>query len=226
MATYMELTNQPRLEAGERSVSRAPARRAVRPWQLIVAAGLVAAGVFLVMHAVNELSGDGALLALDSENGVAAWFSATQFYAAGVVAAIVAFLDRRATLPWLVVGGLFLAFSLDDIVQVHEASERAADSRYSLLGLQPLVTVVLTGALLATSRRVDGPARNLLRAAAVALVIALSASVANGMIDGLPQPILLTLFGIEETAEMLMATFAIAAGVDRASRLVRVVRTV
>jgi hypothetical protein len=194
------------------------------PWQVILAVGLAAAATLVVLHAANELGGDGALLALDSERGLAAWFSATQFYAAGAVGGALAFLDRRASVAWLVVGLSFLAFSVDDIVQVHEATESAADSRYSLLGLQPVVSLFVVSALVATSRRMDGAARRLLVVAAAALTVALGASIANGLLDDLPQSATLGLFGVEETAEMLMATLVIAAGADRAARLVRLVR--
>jgi hypothetical protein len=194
------------------------------PWQVILVLGAAAAAFFLVLHAFNEFTSDRPLLALDSERGLAGWFSATQFYAAGLVGMALAFLDRGASLRWLVVGACFLALSVDDIVQVHEATEAAADSRYSLLGLQPVVSLFVVGALLATSRRADGAAKWLLVTAAVALCVALGASIANALLGGLAKLPMLALFGLEETAEMLMATLVIAAGVDRATRLVRLVR--
>ena len=118
---------------------------------------------------------------------------------------------------------LFLGFSFDDIVQAHEATEDAADSRFSRLGLQPLVVLLVAGLLLAVRARVSGPARGLLGATAVAVLVALGASIAGAFAD-LPKPLELTLFGIEEWAEMMMATLLIAAAVARAPQLLLVTR--
>lgn len=173
------------------------------------------------MHAANKLFfGDENMFGLDGEGNIANWFSSVLFALAGANALAVAVLDRGSRWPWAIVGLILIAFSFDDAVSVHEATERETES-LSRLVLQPLVVAVMAVSLVVIGRRQPRTERLLLTFATSAVVLALATSMLNRYADLNYAP-MVAVHMIEETCEMLLPAFVLAAAVAAANRLLDV----
>ena len=185
---------------------------------VVVQVGLIGA------HGVNSaFLGDGEMLALDREASVGTWVSTHLFFLAGAVALANAPLDPARRWLWVGIGVLFVGFSLDDIIQLHEAGEREVDSGFSFLGIQPLIVLIATVLLLRLRRGQAAPARALLAAAALALVAAFASSLLAAYVD-LPHVLIVVASVAQETLETLMATALLCAAIAAISRIAEVRR--
>ena len=187
------------------------------PWAIVLLGLLAAIGALVLLHGVNKVAlGDRVMFALDGEGNVPTWFSSTLFAVAGISAFALALIDARSRWLWVLVGFLFVAFSLDDSVEIHETTEREGESLSRLL-VQPVVVGVLALALGVLGRRHPRPERWLLMAAGGVIVVALGASLLNAYFDP-AYSILVTVQVLEEASEMVAPALVIAAVVSAASR--------
>ena len=190
------------------------------PWALVLLGLLAAIAGFALLHVVNKLAlGDRVMFALDGEGNLPTWFSSTLFAVAGISALAFALFDDRSRWLWVVVGVLFLGFSLDDSVGIHESTERREASLSRLL-VQPVIVAILAYALAVLGRRQPRPERRLLVAAGIVIVVALAASLLNAYVDP-PYSILVSVQMLEETSEMIVPALVIAALVSATSRRFR-----
>jgi len=187
------------------------------PWAIVLLGLLAAIGALVLLHGVNKVAlGDRVMFALDGEGNLPTWFSSTLFAVAGISAFALALIDARSRWLWVLVGFLFVAFSLDDSVEIHETTEREGESLSRLL-VQPVVVGVLALALGVLGRRHPRPERWLLMAAGGVIVVALGASLLNAYFDP-AYSILVTVQVLEEASEMVAPALVIAAVVSAASR--------
>ena len=191
------------------------------PWQLVLTGSLVLIAGLVCLHAMNKIFlGDRDVFALDAEQNPATWISSTLFATAGMATLLLSWVDKTSRYLWAALGVVVLAFSLDDAVELHEATEREAES-LSRIVLQPLVAGFLAGILVLLGQRLPRPEKWLLRSAAGVAVVALAASLLNAYWSP-PYGILVSVAMLEETAEMLFPSLIIAAAVALAARLLDV----
>lgn len=182
-------------------------------WAHRVALGGVAIVLVLVLlHIVNGVTLDLQLLDLNSEQNLPSWVSSFGFALAGLTAAAVGLSDR-ALRPWLAIGVLMLAFSLDDIAMLHERFEELGDTGLALLVIEPLMVLGFLIVFAAAARTVRGVPRVLFLAAILALAIAQVASSAGFVREHVPVP-LGTLIVLEEGAELLVSALLLGAAVQ------------
>lgn len=192
------------------------ARRA-DPWAVVLLGLLAAVAALVLLHGVNKvLLGDRVMFALDGEGNLPTWFSSTLFAVAGISALAFALVDARSRWLWVLVGLLFVGFSLDDSVEIHETTEREGESLSRLI-LQPVIVGVLALVLGVLGRRHPRPERWLLMAAGGVIVVALGASLLNAYFDP-PYSLLVMIQVLEETSEMVAPALVIAAVVGASSR--------
>lgn len=145
--------------------------RSLPAWELVLAVGLLLSGALLGLHGINKLLlGDSVVFSIDGEASVGTWYSAMNFFAAATVALISAAVDPERRRYWLLAGLLFLAFSVDDIVGLHEATETASQDTSRLL-LQPFVAAIGCGILIRLGMRLAGAARLLTWSTAALLAL-------------------------------------------------------
>jgi hypothetical protein len=186
-------------------------------WALVLLGLLAGVGALAILHVVNKLAfGDRVMFALDGEGNLPTWFSSTLFVVAGIGSLALALIDARSRSLWLLVGLLFVGFSLDDAIGIHESTEREEGSLSRLI-VQPVIVIVLSLALGALGRRRPRPERGLLIAAAIVLVVALVASLLNAYFDP-PYAVLVSIQMLEETTEMVVPALVIAAIVAAVAR--------
>jgi hypothetical protein len=183
-------------------------------WVLAASGGLIA--LLVVLHVGNRATIDSDLLRLDLEANVPTWASSLLFGLAGLACLGVSATRRRGRRLWAGVGALALALSLDETAALHERLSADIGSTSAEWIVQPLVGLAAIALLLAAGRQAGGPAQRLLLAAAGALVLGHLAELAT------PAPeegaLAAALKIVEESFEMLVAAFVLAAAAARAAR--------
>ena len=187
----------------------------------VVAVAIAVHAFLIVMHGVNkELLGDRRYLALDGESNLPTWVSIVTFALAATTAALVAFADDVRRWWWASLAVVMASLSLDEASMAHDALEDMADRKYSQLGWQPLLGLVVLWLYVQLIRRVGPRARLMLILSFSCLVAAQFSSSFNSLVKP-PYVINIFLQTTEEWGEMLVATFALAAGVDELKDRVR-----
>src|SRR5688500_7329223 len=89
-------------------------------WQWrVLAGGVLAAGILILLHGINAVTGEGQILDLNVEQNIPSWATTFAFTVAGLLSLGLGACGREYR-PWLFIGLLMLAFSLDDVAMLHE----------------------------------------------------------------------------------------------------------
>jgi hypothetical protein len=182
----------------------------------IVTVGVAVIGLLAAAHVVNRYVSDGRLFRVDAEANVPTWGSSFQFGLAGLACLGVAAggPDRRL---WTALGLLMLFFSLDEIATLHELLSAEIGSSTAEWIVQPPIGATVIALLLIAGRRARGPAGPLLLAAACALVLGHLSGLATPGTERGPVAAVIKVF--EESFEMLLGTFVLAAAAARGAAL-------
>ena len=193
---------------------RSEKRARLEPWKIAVCVGILVALALLAIHGINKVFlGDSRRLGLDREGSIGTMYSVANFFVAATLCARAAATDRPRRGWWGLLALLFLAFSVDDLAGVHEASEDVSN-HFSRLVLQPAVVGAGCLILVSLSRRLEGPAARLAKTCAFLLVLGFACSTATAYID-LPHVVYVPTMYVEELSEILMATALIGAALAR-----------
>jgi uncharacterized integral membrane protein len=182
-----------------------------RQWQ-VLAGGLIAACVLIALHGINAVTVEHDLLDLNTEQNVPSWATTFAFTVAGLLSLGLGACGREYR-PWLLIGLLMLAFSLDDVAMLHERFEANTHESFALLVLEPLIALGILVLFAWAARTVKGLSRLLLVGTVVALVLAQAGSSLGSESESVPIPLSI-LIVIEEGSELLMGVLLAAAVVE------------
>jgi hypothetical protein len=196
-------------------VRLAAAARPSTPHGWILAASCCAIALLALAHVVNRLTVDVELLRLDAEANLPTWASSLQFGLAGIACLALVATDRVRRWWWAAVGALLLLLSLDEFATLHERLSAEIGAATAEWFVQPLAGIVAIVVLVSAGRRAGGATQRLLMAAVGALVLAHLAELAT------PAPeqgaVAAALKVVEESLEMLVGAFVLAAAVAHAA---------
>jgi hypothetical protein len=195
---------------------RYPAMRS-RDLTLDVLRGLIAIEVLLVIaHVVSDYAVGGRIFLVTSESNVPTWFSSTQFI---LVAVACMWLWRSSLRPdryWLLLGFVFLLFSLDEIAMFHERIEAHGSADLFQFVVEPLIGLAVIVIFYRAMQNAGERTRRFLLIAIVALIASQACSAAASKIygeDGTGAGFD-TLAILEEVFKFLTGSFALAAALD------------
>jgi hypothetical protein len=185
----------------------------------VVAVGVAAIGVMLVLHGINSATVDGRFLHVDMEQNLPTW-ARSLLYAAAAVACLVTARhgasDRRT---WLALGLFMAAFSLDDVVMGHEWLESQGEGHALITIWEPLAAVAVLWVFSAAFRRLGSPQRGLILLAGVALVLGQACSSLGDRVDA--HSAIVALSCLEQSFEAMVGIFVLAAAWEPARAAVR-----
>lgn len=205
------------------ALSARPLARVAPATTVVAIAVMIEAGL-VGLHGLNAAAlGDGRLLSLDQEGNLPTWFASVLFAFAAVACAAVPLVERRGRAFWAGAALLLAGMSVDEVAMLHEAGEETYGALEAILGWQLFAALGLAVLLWLAGGRQPPSLRRWMRAAAVAVLAAHGASVAGALAaDG--RAAIVALSVLEEWAEMLVATFALAAAAGVLARYVTVNR--
>jgi hypothetical protein len=176
----------------------------------VALAGAAAVLALIALHVVNTATVGVQLFDLNEEQNLPSWASSFGFTLAGLAGLTIG-LGERAMRPWLAIGALMLAFSLDDVAMLHERFEKLSHEGAALLVIEPLFVLGFVVVFVAAVRTLAGRLPRLLFAGAIlALVLAQVASSAGFVREHVPVPLgVIVVF--EEGAELAVSALLLAA---------------
>jgi hypothetical protein len=198
----------------QRRPLRAPLRSLAPHGWILVASG-AAIALLAAAHVINRVTFDSDLLRLDLEANVPTWASSMLFGLAGLACVVVGAAAHRSL--WVGLGALVLALSVDELAGLHERLSGELGATAAEWIVQPLAGLAAIVLLVAAGRQSGGSAQRLLLAAVAALVLGHLAELATPAPEEGPVAAVLKI--VEESLEMLVAAFVLAAAVAHAVAL-------
>jgi hypothetical protein len=183
------------------------------PHEWIVVASGATIALLVAAHVVNRLTVDSDLLRLDAEANLPTWASSGLFGLAGLAWLAVAAAERSERRLRATLGALLLVLSLDELATLHERLSAEIGASTAEWIVQPLAGLAAIALLVAAGRRAGATARRLLLAALGALVLGHLAELATPAPE--EGPVAAALKIVEESLEMLVGAFALAAAAAR-----------
>jgi len=184
---------------------------------LDVLRGLIAIEVLLVIaHVVSDYAVGGRIFLVTSESNVPTWFSATQFILAAVACAWVGHSGPRPDRNWVLLGLVFLLFSLDEVAMFHERIEAHGSADLFQFVVEPLIGLAVIVIFYRAIQNSPERVRRFLLIAIATLIASQACSAAASKIygeDGSGAGFD-TLAILEEVFKFLTGTFALVAALD------------
>lgn len=178
-------------------------------WILLGSGAVIA--LLAAAHTINRLTFDSDLLRLDLEANVPTWASSLWFGVAGLACLALGAAERRGL--WAGLGALVLLLSLDEVAGMHERLSADLGATAAEWVVQPVAGLATIALLAGVGRTAGGTAQRLLLAAAAALVLGHLAELATPAPE--EGPVAAALKVVEESLEMLVAAFVLAAAAAR-----------
>jgi hypothetical protein len=185
----------------------------------VVAVGMAAIAVALVLHGINSATVDGRFLHVDMEQNLPTWARSLLYAAAAAACLVVARRGASHRGIWLGLGLFMAAFSLDDVVMGHEWLEDQGEGHALITIWEPLAAVLVLWAFGAAFRRFGQPQRGLVLLAGVSLVAGQACSSLGERVHAHAEIVALSC--LEQSFEALVGIFVLAAAWEPARAALR-----
>jgi hypothetical protein len=185
----------------------------------VVAIGVLAIGVFLALHGINHVAGDGRFLSVDQEQNLPTWARSLLYAFAAAACLTAARWGTEHRRIWLWLGLLLALFSLDDVAMGHEWLEDQGHGHALITIWEPVAAVLVLAVFWAAHRALPSPQRTLVVLAGVSLVLGQICSSLGDEVHVHGEVVLLSL--LEQSFEAMVGVLLLAAAAEPAQRALR-----
>lgn len=175
----------------------------------VVSVGVALAALVIVLDRVTSVVGGGDVLDAGGEQNLVTWLTSMSFAMAALAAFAVGWLGEGRPLAWFSIAAFAGLLSLDEIVMLHERTEKELGGQVIVDYVEPVIAVAAVGLGVYAARAVSPRERAMLLCAISTLAVAVLVGAANS--DSISTFIANGLSVLEEALELMVPFFMLAA---------------